>query len=262
VEIEILVLRHRLNVLRRKFPKRLALSSMTACCLLGFIASGVLDSLKIIRLETLLRWHPAGFRAYWRWKSRPRGGRPTTPADIGRLIREMSVCQTRFGARPAYTANYSSSASMSDRPRRKVPGSEKALAIPSMEDAFFEITYGFPILRHSRREILCVTAHPSVQWIIRQLTEAYGWQKALGYIVLDRGCIYGEVFIHCLRAGTASRRDLFVAPHDLVPAVVGGHAMTGRTFGRLISSIRRHCMDHVVVFGERHGRLHYQYARV
>jgi hypothetical protein len=54
-------------------------------------APGVLDAVKIIRPETLLRWHRAGFRAFWRWKSRPHGGRLSLPADIRRLIREMSV---------------------------------------------------------------------------------------------------------------------------------------------------------------------------
>jgi hypothetical protein len=83
LEAEILVLRHQLNVLRRKSPKRVALSSIDRLLLVGLyrLTPGVLEALKIIRPETLLRWHRAGFRVYWRWKSRPRGGRPTTPGD-------------------------------------------------------------------------------------------------------------------------------------------------------------------------------------
>jgi hypothetical protein len=100
LEAEILVLRHQLNVLRRKSPKRVALSSIDRLLLVGLyrLAPGVLDALKIIRPETLLRWHRAGFRAFWRWKSRPRGGRPPTAADIRRLIREMSVANPLWGA--------------------------------------------------------------------------------------------------------------------------------------------------------------------
>ena len=73
----------------------MALSSIDRLFLVGLyrLAPGVVDALKIIRPETLMRWHRAGFRAYWRWKSRPRGGRPATPADIRRLIREMSVAR-------------------------------------------------------------------------------------------------------------------------------------------------------------------------
>jgi hypothetical protein len=76
-------------VLRRKAPKRVALGSIDRLLLVGLyrLAPGVLDALKIIRPETLIRWHRAGFRAFWRWKSRPRGGRPRTPADIRRLLR-------------------------------------------------------------------------------------------------------------------------------------------------------------------------------
>src|SRR4029450_7190996 len=93
LEAEILVLRHQLNVLRRKSPKRVALASLDRLLLVGLyrLAPGVLDALKIITPETLLRWHRAGFRAYWRWKSRPLGGRPRTASDIRRLIREVSI---------------------------------------------------------------------------------------------------------------------------------------------------------------------------
>ena len=100
LEAEVLVLRHQLNVLRRKSPKRVALNSIDRLLLVGLyrLAPGVLDALKIVRPETLMSWHRAGFRAYWRWKSRPRGGRPKTAADIRRLIREMSVANPLWGA--------------------------------------------------------------------------------------------------------------------------------------------------------------------
>jgi hypothetical protein len=100
LEAENLVLRHQLNVLRRKSRKQVALSSIDRVVLVGLyrLTPGVLDALKIIRPETVMRWHRAGFRAYWRWKSQPRGGRPTTPADIRRLIREMSVANPLWGA--------------------------------------------------------------------------------------------------------------------------------------------------------------------
>ena len=100
LQAEILVLRHQLNVLHRKSRKRVGPSNIDRLVFVGLyrLAPGVLDALKIIRPETLIRWHRAGFRAYWRWKSRPRGGRPPTPADIRRLIREMSVANPLWGA--------------------------------------------------------------------------------------------------------------------------------------------------------------------
>jgi hypothetical protein len=88
LEAEILVLRHQLNVLRRKTPKRVAFSNIDRLVFAGLygLAPGVLDALKILKPETVIRWHRAGFRAYWRWKSRPRGGRPTTPVEIRQLV--------------------------------------------------------------------------------------------------------------------------------------------------------------------------------
>jgi hypothetical protein len=100
LQAEILVLRHQLNVLRRRAPKRLAFSVVDRMLFAGLyrLAPGVLDALKILRPETVIRWYRAGFRAYWRWKSRPRGGRPSISADICRLIREMSVANPLWGA--------------------------------------------------------------------------------------------------------------------------------------------------------------------
>src|SRR3974377_372510 len=61
----------------------------------------------------------------------------------------------------------------------------------------FRLLFGFRILHHSRRQLLwlSVTAHPSVQWIACQLTEAYGWQQTSRYIVRDRDCVYGDILI-------------------------------------------------------------------
>src|SRR5256885_12319390 len=100
LEAEILVLRHQLNVLRRKSPKRLVFSNVDRLVFAGLyrLAPGVLDALKILKPRTVICWHRAGFRAYWRWKSRPRGGRPATPADVRRLIPEMSIANPPWGA--------------------------------------------------------------------------------------------------------------------------------------------------------------------
>ena len=109
----------------------------------------------------------------------------------------------------------------------------------------FRLLYGFLILRHSRRELLWlgVTTHPSAEWIARQLTEAYGWQQAPRYIVRDRDCVYGDVFLRRLRA--MGIRDRPIAQRS---------PWQNGCAERLIGSIRRDCLDHVVVFGEQHLR--------
>ena len=100
LQVEILTLRHQLNVLRRKSPQRLTFTGIDRLVFAGLyrLTPGVLDALKIVRPETVIRWHRAGFRAYWRWKSRPRSGRPKTRLEIRQLIREISPANPLWGA--------------------------------------------------------------------------------------------------------------------------------------------------------------------
>jgi hypothetical protein len=100
LQTEILVLRHQLSVLRRRSPKRVTVSNIDRLVFAGLyrLTPEALDALTILKPETVIRWHRAGFRAWWRWKSRPRGGRPKTPYEICQLIREMSVANPLWGA--------------------------------------------------------------------------------------------------------------------------------------------------------------------
>src|SRR5213594_628823 len=223
LEAEILVLRQQINVLRRKSPKRPAFSNIDRLLLvwLSRLVPTTLEALTVVRPETVIRWHRAGFRAYWRFRSRPRGGRPKMPLDIRQLVRNMSVANPLWGAPRIHgellklgievgqttVAKYMA--------RRRQPPSQgwktflrnHADGIASM-DLFvvptisFRLLYGFLILQHCRRDLLWlgVTARPSAHWIARQLTEAYGWQQAPPYIVRDRDCVYGAVVIQRLRA--------------------------------------------------------------
>ena len=223
LQAEILTLRHQLNVLRRKSPQRLTFSSIDRLVFSGLyrLAPGVLDALKIVRPETVIRWHRAGFRAYWRWKSRPRGGRPKTLLEVRQLIRKMSLANPLWGAprihgellKLGIDVGQTTVAKYMARGRRPPSQGWKtflhnhAAGIASM-DLFvvptisFRLLYGLLILQHDRRQILWlgVTAHPTAEWISHQLTEAYGWKVAPQYIIRDRDAVYGDVFIRRLRA--------------------------------------------------------------
>jgi transposase InsO family protein len=266
LQAENLVLRHQLNVLRRKSPKRLAFGNVDRLVFTALyrVAPGVLDALKILNPQTVIRWHRAGFQAYWRWKSRARGGRPKTPADIRQLIRAMSIANSLWGAPRIHgellklgidvgqttVAKYMARGREPPSQGWKTFLRNHADGIASM-DLFvvptisFRLLYGFLILRHSRRELvwLGVTARPSAHWIARQLTEAYGWQQPPRYIVRDRDCVYCAVVIQRLRA--MGIRDRPISPRS---PWQNGYSE------RLIGSIRRECLDHVVVFSERHLR--------
>jgi transposase InsO family protein len=109
----------------------------------------------------------------------------------------------------------------------------------------FRLLYGLLILWHGRRQILWLglTAHPTSEWMARQLTEACGWERTPEYLVRDRDSVYGEIFTRRLRA--MGIRDRPIAPRS---PWQNGHTE------RLIGSLRRECLDHVVVFNEQHLR--------
>src|SRR4051812_47465805 len=90
LEAENLVLRQQINVLQRNSPKRLAFDRLELVGLYRLVP-GIVDALAIARPETVVRWHWAGFRSFWRWKSRRRGGRPRVPLELRKLIRDMSL---------------------------------------------------------------------------------------------------------------------------------------------------------------------------
>jgi transposase InsO family protein len=114
--------------------------------------------------------------------------------------------------------------------------------VPTMS---FRLLFGLLILRHDRREFVWfgVTAHPTVEWVVLQFTEAFAWESAPQYLVRDRDRIYGEIFIKRVR--TMGIRDRPIAARS---PWQNGHCE------RAIGSIRRDCLDHVVVFGECHLR--------
>ena len=100
LEAEILVLRQQINVLRRANPKRLRFVSIDRLILRGIcrLFPKTNGALAIVRPETVIRWHRAGFRSYWRWKSKQRCGRPTVTVEIRQLIRQMSDGNPLWGA--------------------------------------------------------------------------------------------------------------------------------------------------------------------
>src|SRR4029078_11678883 len=95
-----LVLRQQINVLRRGAPRKLAFNPIDRLIFIGLYGSLPQPgrALGIVKPDTFVRWHRAGFRSYWRWKSRRRCGRPTVSLEIRRLIREMSLAAPLWGA--------------------------------------------------------------------------------------------------------------------------------------------------------------------
>ena len=266
LEAENLFLYHQLNIALRRAPARLRLYGSDRALLVWMtrIWPGLLDISRVVKPETILRWHRSGFTAFWRWKSRNRAGRPKVDRELRDLIRRMSKENPLWGAprihgellKLGIDIGQTSVAKYMARCRKPPSQGWKTFlrnhadGIASM-DLFvvptlsFRLLYGFLILCHGRRQILWlgVTAHPTAEWVARQVTEACGWEWTPKYIVRDRDSVYGEIFTRRLRA--MGIRDRPTAPRS---PWQNGHAE------RLIGSLRRECLDHAVVFGERHLR--------
>src|ERR1700719_1182320 len=274
LEAEIVVLRQQLAVLRRRAPRRLYLRWADRVLFVWLYRRfpRILDAITIVRPETVVRWHRMGFAAYWRWKSRPLGGRPRIANEGRDLIRRMSFENPLWGAPKIHgellklgieVAQSTVSIYMVPPPDRPLQ-TWKTFVRNHMEgiaaiDLFvvptigFQQLFAFLVLRYERRQLLwfAVTRNPTAEWLARQITEAFPWDTAPEYLIRDNDRAFGVAFKARVRAmGIRDRPISFRSPWQ------NGY------LGRLIGSIRRECTDHLIVFDEAHlRRILSKYAR-
>jgi len=266
LEAEIVILRHQLNLLQRRAPRRPHLRWVDRALFIWLYrrCPGVLRAITIVRPETVVRWHRMGFAAYWRWKSRSPGGRPRIAQQVRDLIRRMSLENPLWGATKIHgellklgieVAQSTVSIYMvprSDRPLQtwKTFLSNHMEGIASI-DLFvvptiaFQRLFAFLVLGLERRRLLwfAVTGNPTADWLARQITEAFPWDGAPKYLVRDNDRVFGAVFKARVRAmGIRDRPTSFRSPWQ------NGYVE------RLIGSIRRECTDHLLVFNAKHLR--------
>ena len=217
------MLRHQLIVLRRRPQGCVRLTNHDRWFLIQLYRwfPSILQVLTIIRPETLVPWHRAGFRRNWRWKSNSRGGRPQIQTELRVLIRQISMENPLWGAprihgellKLGFEVAQSSVAKY--MAKRRGPSSQgwwtflhnHAPDIAAM-DLFvvptigFDLLYAFVVVRLDRRDFVWinVTAHPTAEWVARQITEAFPWNEAPRYMIRDRDRIYGAVVTRRLRA--------------------------------------------------------------
>jgi len=225
--------------------------------------AGWRSALLIVQPDMVVAWRSQGWKLYWRWKSRTgKVGRPRIDAEIRKLIRRMSRENPLWGTPRIQSElallGYVVAESTIDkyRIRRPKPPSQMwrafldnhvrdIVAVDSftVPTATFRILFTFVVLRHDRRQLVHfnVTAHPTAEWTAQQVAEAFPFDEAPRFLIRDRDGVYGSVFRE--RMKNMGIEEVLIAPRS---------RWQNPYAERLIGSIRRECLDHVIVLNQRH----------
>ncbi len=262
---ENLALRQQLALLtERKRRPRLRTRDRIFWVWLSRLWSGWRSVLMIVRPDTVVGWHRQGFRLYWRWQSRARPGRPNMAAEIRKLIRRMSRENPSWGV-PRIQSELAllghtvcESTVRKYRIRKGNPPSQTwrtfldnhltdivAIDLFTVPTATFRILFAFVVLRHDRRMVVQfnVTANPTAAWTAQQIVDAFPDDTAPRFLIRDRDGIYGVDFRQ--RIKHMGIEEVVTAPRS---------PWQNPYVERLIGSIRRECLNHVIVLNERHLR--------
>ena len=234
LEVENLFLRHQLNIALRRAPRRLRLRGSDRALLawMTWLWPSLLGLARVVQPNTILRWHRAGFRAYWRWKSRGGSGRPKVCRGLRDLILRMSKENPLWGAprihgellKLGYEVAESTVSKYMIR-RHQGPPSQTwrtflrnhtnaiaAIDLCVVHTLSFERLFAFLVVGHGRRQLLwfAVTRHPTAEWLAQQIVEAFPWNTASTYLVRDNDGAYGQAFLARIR--TMGIRDRPISP--------------------------------------------------
>jgi len=263
LQLENLALRHQIGVLQRSARRRPKLTSrdrLLWMCL-SRLWSDWRSALAIVQPETVLAWHRAGFRLFWTWKVR-RGqpGRPVISREVRDLIRKMCRENPGWGAPRIHGELLKLGIEIGETSvskymvRGRKPPSQTwrtflenhaqqlvsidFFTVPTLR---FQVLYVFLVLAHDRRRILHfnVTAHPTAEWTGQQLREAFPFAQLPRYLLRDRDAIFGDDFREQVR--DMGIREVLSAPRS---------PWQRAYVERVIGSIRRECLDHIIVFQE------------
>jgi len=260
--LEVLALRHQLTVMQRSVKRaKLTPADRFLWAWLAVTWRDWRSALIIVKPETVIGWHRRGFRLFWTWKSRHgRRGRPSVPVETRQLIRRMSRENPLWGAPrihgellklgidvgetsvSKYMVRGSKPPSQTWRTflenHLKTVVSVDFFTVPTIR---FQVLYVFLVLAHDRRRMLhvAVTAHPTAAWTGQQLREAFPWDSAPRFLLRDRDRIFGADF-------TKQVEELGM--EEVLGAI--GVPQQRAYIERVIGTIRRECLDHLIVFNE------------
>ena len=263
--LEVIALRQQLAVFKRKQP-RPALNSSDRIFWIALCRfwRGWKNVLLIVKPNTVVAWHRAGFRWYWRWRSRRPPGRPKISDEVRELIRQLALENRGWGAPKIHGELLKLGFDISERSvsrylgrvhRHEDPGKSwltflrnhremiVALDFFTVPTLTFQQLYCFFVIEHGRRRILhCnVTRHPTAEWVLQQLREAFPEAGPYRYVILDRDTKFDAEVISFLKStGLKPKRTSVQAPWQ------NGIAE------RWIGSCRRELLDHIIALNESH----------
>jgi putative transposase len=266
--LEVLALRQQIAVLKRK-RRRPSLHRLDRFfwTVLRSVWPGWPDALMIVKPQTVIAWHRAGFRLYWRWRSRSHRGRPKVREEIRILMRRMASENSSWGAPKIHGELLKLGFEISERtvarylqrlrPNRGDPAQRWLTFLANHREVIvafdfftvatstFQLLYCFFVIEHGRRRILHlnVTRHPTSQWVVQQLREAFPEADPYRYVIFDHDSKFGADAISLLEAtGLKPKRTSVQAPWQ------NGIAE------RWVGSCRREILDHVIPLNEKHPR--------
>jgi putative transposase len=258
LHLEVLALRHQLLVLQRSRPPRVRLARVDRWLWtwLSQVWRGWRTALVIVQPETVVVWHRQGFRLLWTWRSRRRLGRPPIAQDVRALIRQMARENPLWGAprihgellKLGVQVSQATVAKYLARPGRRPSQTWRTFlanhanqiiaadffVVPT---ATYRLLFVLVLLAHDRRRIVhvAVTDHPTAAWTAQQFREAFPWDQAPRYVIHDRDLAF--------QAATASANAM-----DIEVVRTAAHSPWQNAYvERFIGSVRRECLDHVIV---------------
>jgi putative transposase len=265
LELELVAIRHQVAVLRRQRKGRIQLFSTDRLLWVWLyrIWPQALDAMVLVKPATVVQWHRKGFRLYWRSRSRA-PGRPKICSATRDLIRQMCRANPIWGAPRIHGELLKLGIEISQatvgrympwRPKDPSPTWRSflhnhmhcltAIDMFVVVTATFRLLYALIVLGHDRRKVIHfdVTEHPTQDWLARQMTEAFPWDTAPRYLLRDRDASYGQTFRD--RVEAMGIDEVVTAPRS---------PWQNPFVERIIGSIRRECLNHVIIFDERHLR--------
>jgi putative transposase len=265
VSLEVLALRQQVAVLKRERPRPiLTRLDRFFWTILRHLWPHWSNVLIIVKPETVVRWHRAGFRLFWRWRSRHRGGRPRISEEIQTLIRRLATENADWGAPRIHGELVKLGFDVSERsvarylrrlPRRRDSATRWSTFLANHREAIvacdfftvptltFQLLSCFFIIEHHRRKILYfnVTREPTSTWVVQQLRDVFPGDGPHRFLLLDHDTIFdGDVVAFLKTTGVDPTRTGIRAPWQ------NGIAE------RWVGSCRRELLDHIIALNERH----------